>query len=121
MDKGENMPIDDQKGIYEPIAESIPDKIQTRAWEVRIDNPRDGDPTILFRTEKVIIDANDNTIFLKDRQKVPDISRKFSKVATDMITMTDPVSQQTYTISAAGVAKAIAIFFEKYWAENNSK
>lgn len=113
------MSLDKKQGIYEPLVESVPTQVQTRAWEVRIDNPRDGDPTIIYRTEQMILDEELNTVMLKDRKKTPDVTRKFSKIATDIITFKDPVTQQNISISAYGVADAIAIFFEKYWKQDN--
>jgi hypothetical protein len=109
---------DKKEGIYEQLSGGTPNQIQTRAWEVRIDNPRDGDPTIHYRTEQVILDEDLNTFMLKDRKKTPDVQRSFSKIATQMITFKDPVTQQEITISGYGVADAIAIFFEKFWKED---
>jgi hypothetical protein len=114
-----NKMADEKKGIYEPLSGNVPTKVQTRAWEIRIDNPRDGDPTIHYRTEQMIIDDELNTVMLKDRRKTPDVQRRFSKIATQMITFKDPVTQQEITLSGYGVADAIAIFFEKFWEEDN--
>lgn len=106
----------DQSGVYEEVSgESTPTKRQIRAWEVRVDNPLNEDPTLIYRTEKVLLDGDDNLVYREDRRKIDDVSRKFSKLAPKTITVFDPTLQQDVTISGAGVAESIAIFFAKIW------
>ena len=106
----------DESGVYEAVdGESTPTKKQVRAWEVRIDNPLNEDPTLIYRTEKVLLDDNDELIYREDRRKVDDVSRKFSELAYDTIVVYDPVLQKDITISGAAVAETIAIFFAKIW------
>jgi hypothetical protein len=106
----------DERGVFEDLTdEPTPEFKQIRAWEVRIDNPLNGDPTLIYRTEKVVLDESENLIYREDRRKVPDISTKFSTVAFDLIKIKDPVTQQNVTLSGAAVAECIAIFFAKTW------
>jgi hypothetical protein len=106
----------DARGVFEDVTdEPTPEFKQVRAWEVRIDNPLNGNPTLIYRTEKVVLDANSKLIYRDDRRTVPDISTKFSDVAMDLITIKDPVTQQNVTISGAAVAESIAVFFAKTW------
>jgi hypothetical protein len=108
----------DKSGVYEDMSgEPTPNKKQVRAWEVRIDNPLNEDPTLLYRTEKVVLDENDKLIYREDRRKTKDVSRKFSEVALNSTTFKDPVTQQEVTLSGAGIAEAISIFFAKMWKE----
>ena len=114
------MSLDQVQGIYEAFEGGVPEKNQIRAWEIRMDNPRDGDPGILYRTESVMIDSNDNTVSVNDRRKTPDVTRSFSQVYADVIQFIDPVTQQVLVMSPVGLATALKIYFEKYWAEDNS-
>tara|TARA_B100001059_G_C17670153_1_gene494089 strand:- start:296 stop:643 length:348 start_codon:yes stop_codon:yes gene_type:complete len=108
----------DQSGVYEDISsEPTPFSKQVRAWEVRIDNPLSEDPTLLYRTEKVLLDEYGKLIYREDRRKTKDVSCKFSSVSTNTITFIDPVSQKEITLSGAGVAESISIFFAKLWKE----
>lgn len=107
----------DKSGVYEDISsDPTPSSKQVRAWEVRIDNPLNEDPTLLYRTEKVVLDDG-NLIYREDRRKTKDVSCKFSSVATNTITFIDPLSQQEIKLSGAGVSEAISIFFAKLWKE----
>jgi hypothetical protein len=106
----------DERGVFEDVTnEPTPEFKQIRAWEVRIDNPLNGDPTLIYRTEKVLLDENEELIYREDRRHVPDISTKFSDVALEFITIIDPVTQQPITLSGAAVAESIAVFFAKTW------
>lgn len=109
----------DDRGVFEDLSnEPTPDSKQIRAWEVRVDNPLNEDPTLLYRTEKVVLDENGELIYREDRRKTKDVSKKFSEVALDVINIQDPVTQQVVTLSGAGVAEAIAVFFAKIWKDS---
>lgn len=108
----------DKSGVYEDISsEPTPASKKIRAWEVRIDNPLNEDPTLLYRTEKVVLDEYGKLIYREDRRKTKDVSCKFSSVATNTITFIDPISKEEITLSGAGVAESISIFFAKLWKE----
>lgn len=90
---------------------------QVRVPQIVIDVPKSSsDPFIMMPVQRIVYDAQGNvtqTIPRSDR-----LYRQISKVATEMVTFTDPVTQQEITISAAGAGAAITGFVAKWLAEH---
>ena len=108
----------DTSGVFEDMeGQPTPNTKQVRAWEVRIDNPLNEDPTLLYRTERVTLAEDGTLIYRENRRKLKDVSRKFSEVALASIRFKDPVTQQEISMTGAAVAEAISIFFAKMWKE----
>ena len=90
-------------------------KTTIRANRVVIQNPADGAPSVAFRNEKVVkVDG-----VTEGTSKLPSTNRDIANVATETITLTDPVTGQPVTVSAAGLASIIEAFYIKWWQEDN--
>lgn len=80
-----------------------------RAQKIEIDLPAEESEAWLNTTlQNIIKDGDYNTVQRIDR--VGFTHRSLSSVATEMHTLVDPVTQQEYSISGAGVAQAIKTF-----------
>ena len=73
-----------------------------RTAKLVIDLPVPGaEPFIMGIVQKVVVDENDEVTQVVPRQM--EIHRRASKIALEPVTFTDPVTQQEYTITGAGL------------------
>jgi hypothetical protein len=90
-------------------------KVHTRSVLVTIQNPWEGIPTIRFQ--------NENRLLLDGKSAAslpcPSLTRKLPDVASQTITINDPVTKKKVTISVAGVGEAIASLFCRWFKEDN--
>lgn len=88
-----------------------------RTSKLVIDIPVPGaEPFIMGIMQKVIVDENDNVIQVIPRNE--EWHRVASKIITNMCTFTDPVTQQTHTISGAGLDAAITAMVSQWIIED---
>ena len=90
-------------------------KAVARANRVVIHNPPNGTPTVSFRNEKVVYQDNEPVA----SSKLPSTTRNVSSVATEIVTVVDPVLGTQFSISVAGMSEAIEQFFLKWFSEDN--
>jgi len=80
-----------------------------RAQRMTLDMPREGLPVWTNITVQVVFkDADYQTVQIIDR--VLNITRQFEQFAQHTVTITDPITGQTVTLSGAGVGLAISEF-----------
>jgi hypothetical protein len=60
---------------------------------------------IEYVLQEYIVDADGNPVQLID--DIERVSKRFDHVYTDMVTFADPMTGQSYTISVAGLSRAI--------------
>ena len=70
----------------------------------------DPQKSIVFRQEKIIEDDQGRFLGMTPDQP-PDITIPFMSVAATTLTVADPVTKQTVTVSAAGIAAWISAFY----------
>lgn len=103
--------------IYEnPATLSTVEKV--RSFRTEIDTPYKGERYIRFHSERLVLDGPDgNQVGAKPQ---PTVSRPFSAVAVEMITIADPVLGKSVTISLAGLATAITERYVKWYGEDKA-
>jgi len=88
-----------------------------RAQRMTLDMPREGLPVWTNVTLQVVIkDADYQTVQVIDR--VRSISRQFDQFAQHTVTITDPITGQTVTLSGAGVGLAISEFVKGWMVQD---
>lgn len=89
--------------ISDPVV--VTKRVKTRACQIYIDNAFAADKRIDFTSEARILlnDANGGV----EPQSPPSVTRMMSQAATKTVTITDPVTSQSVTLSVAGIATAI--------------
>lgn len=101
--------------IFLPI-ESSEVKQKVRTNKITISNPYNGNKVISMRNEMItLVDDIE-----RGRKNISNTTRIFSDVATELITITDPVTSQEITLSVAAVALAIEDAYVKWWNEDQA-
>jgi hypothetical protein len=78
-------------------------KTKIRSQQIVIDLPtEDGEVLVRSTLQKCIKDDDNKTVQVVDR--VGYVHRPLSEIILQMVTFTDPVTQQTHTISGAGAS-----------------
>lgn len=101
--------------IYVETKNNVEVKEKVRTNRITINNPHLGKKTINFRNEKLTLVDDVET----GKEKFPNTNRDFDAVITELITVTDPVTQQEVTVSIAGIATIVEAAFIKWWNEDN--
>ena len=82
-----------------------------------LDMPREGLPVWTNVTVQIVVkDADYQTVQIIDR--VLNINRQIDDFAQNTVTVTDPVTTKTITISGAGVGVAISEFVKTWMIED---
>lgn len=90
---------------------------KTRSSKAIINNPENGDRTIIFKNEVVtLIDG----IPEGAPKSIAPTVRVINDVAAETITFTDPVTQQEITLFAGTIAAAIQEFYVKWTEEDHN-
>ena len=98
--------------ITDPV--SVSKRIKTRARQIYIDNPLGADKRLDFASEGAVL-LDDAFAGSESR---PSVTRMLSTVATKTVTITDPVTAQSVTISVAGIATAIETCYVDWYTED---
>lgn len=86
-----------------------------RAYRIQIENPLAGEKRIEYVTEKQpFLDGEP----LGESQSAPWVSRNFSDVITETVTVVDPVTSEEITVSVAGIATLVESAFVKWYNED---
>lgn len=86
-----------------------------RGKKLIINNPKDGEPTVVFRVERVV-EIDDTPV---GTLRMPNISRKVNDVSSETRTVTDPVVGGDVTVSIEGMHLLISAFFNDWYNEDN--
>jgi hypothetical protein len=90
---------------------------RTRAPQIYITNPYVGDTgEISFSSERLVLLDGQPVAALP---AIP-VIRRVNAVVADMFTVTDPVTQQSVTISVAGIAEAIGAAYCRWYAADRA-
>lgn len=88
-----------------------------RTAKLVIDLPVPGaEPFIMGIVQNVIVDADDNVLQIIPRQD--QMHRRSSEILTDIVTLTDPVTQDELVVSGAGLQMAITAMVSKWLIED---
>jgi hypothetical protein len=107
--------------IYEnPTTVNMVEKV--RSFRTELDTPFIGDRRISFHSERLRLsdDLGETAESVLARNQEPVVTRLFNEVATEVITVTDPVLGKDVTISVAGVALAITSRYVAWYHENKA-
>ena len=92
-------------------------KKQIRVHQIVIDSPRtELPPFVSMMVQRKIYDDDGNVSQIINRER--QLNRRIDKVAFEMVTFTDPITQQSVTISIAGLGGALEATVAKWMAED---
>lgn len=101
--------------ILSPIV-TVQKRVKTRASEIVIQNPETG------RGDKVVTFATEHVTFLDGERQTAisgaPVVRRVADVAAETVTVVDPGTGQTVTISVAGIAAAIEQAYVDWYQED---
>lgn len=92
-----------------------------RVHQIIIDVPRsDSEPFVTSAVQRLVDCDPDNKLTgysqLINREKL--VYRRLSDTAAETVTLTDPITQQSVTVSGAGMAILIQLFVNNWLAED---